>query len=73
MKMFDYAMFIRILEIGVSPLSNKTLYVFNNMNTKKSFMKKQNKLDDKLIYTIREIWHEDALVNRRYKRYILVK
>ena len=73
MKMFDYAMFIRILEIGVSPLSNKTLYVFNNMNTKKSFMKKQNKLDDKLIYTIREIWHEDDLVNRRYKRYILVK
>lgn len=70
--MFDYAMFIRLLEIGVSPYSDKILYVCKNQPKKKAFIKKQNKLDNKLIYTIREIWHEDALVNRRYKQYILI-
>ena len=71
--MFDYAMFIRLLEIGVSPLSDKTLYVFKSQPKKKAFIKNQNSLDNKFVYTIKEIWHEDVLINKRYKKYILVK
>lgn len=73
MKMFDYAMFTRLLEIGLNPNSNVILYVCSDRNKKKSFKKRQLDLSNKLIYTINEIWDDNVLINKHYREYKFIK
>lgn len=71
--MFDYASLIRILEIGINPKSQYKLFVCENRNVKKSFLKKHPVLRTDYIYTINEIWKNNCLIGKRYNEYVLIK
>lgn len=71
--MFDYAMFTRILEIGVSPYSKNVLYVCDNKHKKRAFVNRLTDINNKLVYTINEIWDDNVLVGKHYKAYKFVK
>lgn len=67
--MFDYAMFIHLLELRISPKSDKTLYVFPNTLAKKRFIRHHSQLENVIVLTINDIWYKDRLVGCSYKEY----
>lgn len=74
--MFDYAMFIRLLEERVNSDSEATLYVCDTRyctdKVKKGLEKQGLDYKDKskyIILTIRQIWNQDALRGTSYKEY----
>lgn len=74
--MFDYAMFVRLLEERVNDNSEAILYVCDTRycteKVKKSLKKQGLDYNDKskyIILTIREIWDYDALRGQSYKEY----
>jgi hypothetical protein len=69
--MFDYAMLTRLLEIGISPYSDKMLYVCDDKKVLNRF-KRHNNTEGHYVFTIDDVWNSNVLVGKRYKAYKII-
>lgn len=69
----DEKILLKILDIGVSPYSNCTLYVCSTGASKRRFEKEYENILNKLVFTKREIYSDKALIGKLYKAYKFVK
>ena len=63
---------IKILDIGVSPYSDCTLYICTTNASKKKFEKEFEYVPNKLVFTKREIYSNKVLIGKIYRNYRFV-
>lgn len=72
MKDFDYAMLIRIIEIGLNPHDKHELFVCDDRRVRNNFIRKHGRKDTDYIFTIEDIWKYNNLIGLHYKSYKLI-
>lgn len=70
--MFDYAMFYRLVYDNLDTKSNNILYICEDANVKRIFVKNNPDVERRYILTINDIWYGNKLYGLHYKDYKMI-